>query len=365
MNQINEIPAFVKEHRTLLDAYVKLSSTVGARVDYVQGGGGNTSVKLNDQLMAIKASGYKLSDIKPAQGYAVMDYAALQDFYLNHVATDFEDVEKSGSTKAKEATMAIEGLAAVRPSVEAGFHAVLDRFVAHSHSVYANLAACTAASGQVLTEALSDAPYLWGLVAYTDPGSRLAFAIKCERERVKALQGRYPEVILMQNHGLIVTSDDEQICLDIHEDVNLRLAAYFGTSAKDFPEITIAVDEDGHSRSTTEYLRERLATGKYDAEFFEKVLLYPDQQVFLTGTLSFAAERVDGKANIRSDGEVFYHIPATKAQVVEETLVAVIYIVETIAARGLPLSVMGEAARSFIGNWESEKYRQKINEING
>ena len=37
MNQINEIPAFVKEHRTLLDAYVKLSSTVGARVDYVQG----------------------------------------------------------------------------------------------------------------------------------------------------------------------------------------------------------------------------------------------------------------------------------------------------------------------------------------
>lgn len=365
MNLNIESPAFVQEHRELLEAYVKVSSTVGARVDYVQGGGGNTSVKLNDTLMAIKASGYKLSDIQSAQGYAVMDYAALQDFYFNHVASDFEDVEKSGAAKAKESTLEIEGLAVVRPSVEAGFHAILDRFVAHSHSVYANLAACTGASAEVLSAALEGAPYLWGLVAYTDPGARLALAIKDERVRVKALHGRYPEVILMQNHGLIVTSDDAQVCIDIHEDVNLRLAAYFSTSAAAFPAITIAKNEDGHSHSTTEYLQDRLATGKYDAEFFEKVLLYPDQQVFLTDTLSFATDLVDGKANIRPNGEVIYLIPAAKAQVVEETLVAVIYIVETIAAQGLPLSVMGQEARSFIGNWESEKYRQQINEKNG
>ena len=52
---------FFEEHAKLLSDFARVSQSTGARADYVQGGGGNTSVKLPGGLMAIKASGFCLS----------------------------------------------------------------------------------------------------------------------------------------------------------------------------------------------------------------------------------------------------------------------------------------------------------------
>ena len=49
---------FFEDNKQLLADFSRLSKTAGARADYVQGGGGNTSVKLSGGLMAIKASGF-------------------------------------------------------------------------------------------------------------------------------------------------------------------------------------------------------------------------------------------------------------------------------------------------------------------
>ena len=56
---------FFEEHAKLLSDFARVSQSTGARADYVQGGGGNTSVKLPGGLMAIKDSGFCLSDIRP------------------------------------------------------------------------------------------------------------------------------------------------------------------------------------------------------------------------------------------------------------------------------------------------------------
>ena len=109
---------FFEKNQTALNAFSVMSQTAGARADYVQGGGGNTSVKLADGLMAIKASGYCLSDIRPDQAYAVLDYKALQGFYYENQPDQLDDVEKLGSTYARENTRVIEGMDALRPSVE-------------------------------------------------------------------------------------------------------------------------------------------------------------------------------------------------------------------------------------------------------
>ena len=92
--------------------------------------------------MAIKASGYCLKDIEKDTGYAVLDGNALRKFYREHNAEEFEDCEAAGAQCTKENIRVIEGLPALRPSVEAGFHSILKTFVLHTHSVYANLAAC-------------------------------------------------------------------------------------------------------------------------------------------------------------------------------------------------------------------------------
>ncbi len=51
-----------------------------------------------------------------------------------------------------------------RPSVEAGFHSILKTFVVHTHSVYANLAACSTACRPIAAQAFAGANYTWGWV---------------------------------------------------------------------------------------------------------------------------------------------------------------------------------------------------------
>ena len=48
-----------------IHSLIDISTYAGCRVDYTQGGGGNTSVKTPDgKILLIKASGYKLKDVE-------------------------------------------------------------------------------------------------------------------------------------------------------------------------------------------------------------------------------------------------------------------------------------------------------------
>lgn len=353
---------FFDTHRERLEAFSRVSKSVGARADYVQGGGGNTSVKLEGGLMAIKASGFCLKDIEVNKAYAVLDCEALRAFYLGSQPQDFDDVEKAGSTRAREAVQRIEGLAPLRPSVEAGFHSLLDRYVAHSHSVYANLAACCAECEDIVSAALDGADYGWGMVPYTDPGARLTFSIRDELRRVEAETGRRPAAIFMQNHGLIVHSDDPDECLRIHENVNRRIAAAFGLGDRTFPAVAMEKLESGLYEANCPYLSERIASGKYDEKFFLESPLYPDQMVFLTGSFSMGAGAPEPDCCVAdpTHGRILFNMDAGKAQVIAETLAAVVFIAEAVERRNFTLSTMGEAARKFIANWESEKYRKSL-----
>ncbi len=353
---------FFERNKARLDNFTRISTSVGARADYVQGGGGNTSAKLEGGLMAIKASGYCLKDIRPDKAYAVLDYEALRSFYNNTDPATLPDVEKAGSEQAKANTKAVEGLAALRPSVEAGFHSILDTYVAHSHSVYANLAACSAELESIVKVALADADYSWGWVSYVNPGARLTFSIRDEVRRVEAETGRRPAAIFMQNHGLIAHSDDPDECLRVHTDVNDRIARAFGIENGSFPKVGVKDVGDGLFEADCPFLAQQLASGDFSEKFLLESPLYPDQLVFLTGVFSFGEGKPqEGMAVCNPQtGVVTFNMPAAKAQVIAETLTAVLFICRAIEKKGCTLSTMGEAAKAFIANWESEKYRKSL-----
>lgn len=343
--------AFFKQNGQLLGDFARLSQSVGARRDYVQGGGGNTSVKLDDRQMAVKASGFCLSDITEQSAYAVMDYSAIRAFYNGTEPAMFEDAEKAGSEQAKAETLHIEGLTKVRPSVEAGFHSLLGRFVIHSHSVYADLACCAVEMKQILAVALAGVDYSWGMVPYIDPGARLSFAIRDELARVERETGKIPAVLFMQNHGLIVHEETAEKCLALHGAVNACLAAHFGIPADAF--MTMNLEE---------YISSRLQTREYSESFFKEMPLYPDQMVFFIGTLGFGnGEAQEGEVVLDlNSGTIQSAAGETQTRVVIETLAAVLFIQEQIEKKGYTLSTMGEKARTFIANWESEKYRKSL-----
>ena len=127
-------------------------------------------------------------------------------------------------------------------------------------------------------------------------------------------------------------------------------------------EIAIKEVEDGLFEADTPYLTEALASGEYTEEFLLEQPLYPDQMVFLIGTFGMdKAEVEEGQCVAYSDsGKVLMRMDSKKAQVLAETLTAVVFVISHIKAAGHPLSTMGEKAKSFIANWESEKYRKSL-----
>ncbi|MBQ3530021.1 MAG: class II aldolase/adducin family protein [Oscillospiraceae bacterium] len=347
-----------------MEGFLTLSHIAGSRADYVQGGGGNTSVKLEDGTMAIKASGFCLKDIEMDNAFALLDGNALRAFYREHNPEDFEDCEKSGAQCTKDNIKTIEGLPLLRPSVEAGFHSILKTYVLHTHSVYANLAACAVEGKEIAAKAFQNAPYSWGWVDYQDPGAKLAFAIRDEMARVEQVTGKVPAVILMQNHGIIVHDDDALTTLAIHADANVRLAAQFGLAENAFPAICVEELSGGVYRAATPYLKSQLVGCKYTQEQLITEPLYPDQMVFLTGTYFQDQDTIDEGQAVAStcNGELVMRMGAGKALTLTETLSAVFFIMEKVQKAGYTLSTMSDAARNFIANWESEKYRKSLGE---
>lgn len=353
---------FFDEHAQRLAHFARLSQTAGARADYVQGGGGNTSVKLEGGLMAIKASGFCLKDITPERAYAVLDGAKVRAFYLTSEPSQFADVEKEGSAMVKSHVVPVEGLDTLRPSVEAGFHSILKTYVLHTHAVYANLACCAKNCREIAEQAFSGADYTWGMVPYTDPGANLTFAIRDEMARVERETGKVPSVILMVNHGIIAHDDDPDRTLAIHADANERLAAQFGLTGDSFPEVGLEKREDGLYAAATPYLKKAMKSGRFTERSLLEEPLYPDQMVFLIGTFSMDKGPVeDGQCVASSEsGEVLMRMDEKKAQVMAQTLTAVTFLIDHIQDKGFEVSTMGEAAKHFIANWESEKYRKSL-----
>ena len=271
-------------------------------------------------------------------------------------------MEKTGSERAKASIQTIEGLAALRPSVEAGFHSLLDRFVAHSHSVYANLATCAEDGRAVVARALEGADYTWGFVPYTDPGARLTFSIRDELARVEKETGKRPAVIFMQNHGLIA-----------HQRRRGRVPAHpfrlqrphrggLRREGRRFPGGFRARNRGrtggGGLSAAVRLPEERRIHREVPAGIaaVSRSAGVPDRLL----RLRHESRRRACAPRIRPRAASCSHMPAAKAQIIAETLTCVVYIAETLKRSGHTLSTMDEAARAFIANWESEKYRKSL-----
>lgn len=280
----------------LLTGLAGISQEVGARVDYVQGGGGNTSVKLDGRRMAIKASGGLLSDVTVENGYSVVDYESIKT-YLRAVDDDHDAFAMAIRSKVVETRNV--------PSIETGFHAVLDLCVIHTHSVYANIVNCAKEGQEIISSLFEDAAW----IPYETPGRDLTMAIWMTVER-----NGIPPILFLQNHGLIVTAASTRECIKIHEQVNQMLR---------------------------ERLRIQMSFGESGIEnelsFLKENILFPDQVVF---TLS---------------GEALL-----KTRAAQETIAAYNYIMEGINKAGLTPSFIPVKKAEILHNMESEKFRKSI-----
>jgi rhamnose utilization protein RhaD (predicted bifunctional aldolase and dehydrogenase) len=225
---------------TKLENLISISHEIGGELAYVQGGGGNTSVKLDESRMAIKASGISLKDMSLTDGISIVDYAKVNQYHAS------PDLSQNEYTKAiNNFTLGSTG----RPSIETGFHALLSEYVIHSHSVFLNVFLCSHEGKDLILGHFPEA--LW--IDYCTPGRDLTLSIK---DSLDMHEGIYEGLIFLENHGMIATSADHQKCWDLHEGCNQKVKSIF--NLKDFSLLE-------------------------DAEFISPInFLFPDQVIYMS-----------------------------------------------------------------------------------
>jgi len=201
-----------------LQELVTLSKYAGERFDLIQAGGGNTSVKTNDGELLIKASGFHLSELSVNKGIVTTDN--------QKVVRIIEKTYSANSTREEREQQASDLLKGAiisdnfRPSIETYLHALTYRYTLHSHPISVNAICCRQNWYEVLADQFPDAMY----VEYDTPGIELA--LKCYKALLeyKSKFNSLPKVTFLQNHGLIISTDDLNETIELNETVIYKLS---------------------------------------------------------------------------------------------------------------------------------------------
>lgn len=339
--------------QTILDL-IDISQYAGTRADYTQGGGGNTSVKNESNgLMLIKASGYRLADIDETTAFVAVDKAKISDYYNGVDLSVEKDYEKESAEISKNSVVELEGIKTLRPSVEVGFHAILKKYVVHTHSVYANILTCAAEGEKIAAELFADKDYGFIFLPYINPGFELTLAMKNKIDEYVKSTGKYPEVIFMKNHGLVVNADDIERVKAVNTDINETIRNRFGLP-DNFRAVALTPTPTGFC-SDTVVVKLFIAENELTKAFLDKYPLYPDQLVYLNNILAHSPDTL-----VVNKGKVYYNTDLKQATTLEETLAAYLFVITAIENAGLTISTMSEKEVYFINNWEAEKYRRSV-----
>ncbi|MFO0608603.1 MAG: class II aldolase/adducin family protein [Polyangiales bacterium] len=183
----------------MTDELTRIGDELGG-LDHVQGPGGNASVKDGDALV-VKASGVRLRDLADPASRARVPLARVLEALDGDAAAERE-----------------VNAAQPRPSLEAYFHALGPRVVAHTHPLGALLVAC--ASGR-------EVPSVAGArvveVGYARPGRPLALLV---RDALGTVGGA--TLVLLRAHGLIAYADSAAAAIVLTRAFDDACRARFG-----------------------------------------------------------------------------------------------------------------------------------------
>jgi len=326
-----------------------LSKDIGRDLNLIQGAGGNTSVKINDELW-VKASGYWLSDANQKNIFVPVNYKKVVD-----------GVEKRRNDPVSEAVIHTGDTRGFRPSIETTLHAVMpQKYVAHTHSV--NVIANTIAQSYLLELEERLQGLSWGIVDYARPGLPLT-------QGVREVAKTGADVIILANHGIVIASDDIDELKNKIKDVEKRLHRSARAIENKFK------FKKAHDLiQQTEYVLpkyELIHSLALDSEIIKIIShrsLYPDHVIFvgpgpmLVMSLKevnrlFSSGNEEHKIVIVKDIGVVVHKTSS------ENMIGMLHCLANVLLRTKPkenLHYLSEQDELDLSGWDAEKYRQSI-----
>jgi rhamnose utilization protein RhaD (predicted bifunctional aldolase and dehydrogenase) len=295
------------------------AATIGADISYVQGPGGNVSVK-QDGILWIKASGTQMSTALEHSIFVGLDVVEAARISMLDDSSKMMDAVLPGSTPG------------LRPSIETAMHAIIPaRVVSHVHSVGAVAVGILADPTQAIEELSEIIPL--ARVPYVRPGAPLARAIQ------EVLEPHH-KGLLLGNHGLTVWGDsfsETEVLIE-----QIEKAWRIGKSDI-FPD---ALDD---------------SVGKCEPFWVDALrggTLVPDEAVLL-GVQAFASLKKKSNEKIIFDENCIgrpAQILSDDARDIARMLISVGQHVDANAA----LTYLSDAEVAELLNWDMEKFRQEM-----
>ncbi len=181
-----------------IEDLIAISRKFGQDSRFVIAGGGNTSYKNEDRLW-VKASGHALATITE-DGFAILDRTLLNPMGEKAYSDDTATREEQVKNDLAAACLTKDR----RPSVETSLHNCMGfAFVVHLHPTLVNGLMCSANAEAACKELFTESLY----IEYTDPGYTLFKKVYDRIQEYKAANGKEPQVIFLQNHGIFVGGD--------------------------------------------------------------------------------------------------------------------------------------------------------------
>lgn len=266
-----------------IEAVVQLSRHFGRDDDWVQGAGGNASVKSGD-LITIKSSGWRLAAVSAERGLTRVRLAARDLLVLRAVAP----AVRASAYERLVAERTMPGDA--RPSIELCVHAWGAKFVLHTHPTLVCCFACSR-EGQAILAELSAASPEWNCIPYYQPGIALSMGL-LEHLSLGLSRG-VPPITIFLNHGLMVSAETSEAIIRWSGALEAQLRArcrYATWPAGSAPrpgasEVAAAAAIVGQ-RAYVTYALEHPVMTHWSGASFEALLrdwraLYPDAVVYL------------------------------------------------------------------------------------
>lgn len=355
--------------RERMETICELARAFGG-AEYVLGGGGNVSCK-DERTLWVKPSGTTMEALTPGE-LVELGRAELAKLY---------DAKPPAGAKTREAFVKEKALAAVRPksggkrpSVEAPLHDSFDAvYVVHTHPATVNGLTCSQDGERACARLFPDA--LW--VPYVDPGYALCMRVREAMQTYARREGRQPELVLLQNHGVFAAGDTPEAIRAIYGRLAEALRRHY--DAAGIPETlpvgpppsADAAEQIADAYEAAGSPRPRVAAAGPFAAVPEP--LSPDHIVYCKAWPLLAEPRPEAIEAFHRDKGYFPRVVACRSGVFgagETERQAELAL--TFARDGARVRQLAEAfggarymerrAAEFIENWEAESYRRKIAE---
>ena len=340
---------------------IKLSKYAGMREDIIQSGGGNTSVKINDETMFIKSSGYQLSEMEENVGYSKVNYKKIVDYFKSHL-----EIKRSDEKELLENTL-IQGK---RPSIETFLHSITEKYTLHTHPLLINVFTSRKNGMKELKSMFPDSL----IIDYQTPG--IFLAKEFFDKFLKLENPQKANIVFLKNHGLIVSGKNMDEVIELHESIletlenklKVNMQAYRNSTflfkkLEDFIENNIVYLCEN---SRIKNFIENNSIENINYCFSPDSLIYCNKKILLLNKDDDMLEVIKnhslkyGNFNVvYFENELYIIAPnVKKAKEIESVLSFNLQVLEL--NKNDEMDFLTEEEQNFLLNWDSEKYRKNL-----